>query len=184
MIITIENCRLSYPHIFKPKAYEQGGSEKYSASGLLELDDPQIAKIKGILSQFARDNFEQKDLRKVEFCFNEIDLENEDGEVIGEVQRFNASDFQRPHVLHRNLKPLNESDGVIYPGCRVNLSVSLWAQNNKYGKRVNANLLGVQFVADDEALGGRTPVNPNDLFSEIGNDGGEEMSDAQMQSLL
>lgn len=186
MRITIENCRLSYPHIFKPKAYETGGSEKYSANGLLELDDPQVDKVKEILSQFARDNFDAKDLRKVEFCFNEIELEDEEGEIIGKVMRINASDSQRPHALHRNLKPLNESDGVLYPGCYVNLSISLWAQNNKYGKRVNANLLGVQFVGDGESLGGRTPVNPNDLFSAIGNDGGEEpeMSEDDMKSLL
>ena len=186
MRITIENCRLSYPFIFKPKAYEQGDDEKYSAKGLLELDDPQIAKIKDALSQFARDNFDKKDLSKVKFCFNKIDIEDEEGEVASSVMCINASDFQRPHTLHRNLKPVSASDGVFYPGCYVNLSVSLWAQNNKFGKRVNANLLGVQFVGDGEQLGGRTPINPNDLFSAIGNDGGEEseMSEADMQSLL
>jgi hypothetical protein len=31
--------------------------------------------------------------------------------------------------------------------------VRLWIQNNRYGKRCNANLIGVQFVADDEAFG-------------------------------
>ena len=31
--------------------------------------------------------------------------------------------------------------------------MTLWAQNNGYGKRINAQLDGVQFVRDGEAFG-------------------------------
>ena len=37
---------------------------------------------------------------------------------------------------------------------RVNATVNVWAQDNKYGKRVNAQLLGVQFYADGDSFGG------------------------------
>lgn len=34
--------------------------------------------------------------------------------------------------------------------------VEFWAQDNNYGKRVNATLLGVQFVRDGAAFAGGT----------------------------
>jgi hypothetical protein len=46
--------------------------------------------------------------------------------------------------------------------------IELWAQNNNYGKRINANLLGVQFLKDDEpfADGEKASVDDFDAFSE------------------
>ncbi len=39
-------------------------------------------------------------------------------------------------------------------GAIVNADISLWAQDNpQWGKRINANLLGVQYVSCEEALG-------------------------------
>ena len=40
-----------------------------------------------------------------------------------------------------------------YSGCYVLMSITLWAQNNSYGKRIGINLRGVQFVRDGEAFG-------------------------------
>ena len=52
-----------------------------------------------------------------------------------------------PQVLNRDLKPITESQGLIAPGCIVNALIDVWAQDNKYGKRINALLLGVQYVS-------------------------------------
>ena len=41
-----------------------------------------------------------------------------------------------------------------FSGAVVNASVEIWAQDNKFGKRINATLIAVQFQADDEPLGG------------------------------
>ena len=45
--------------------------------------------------------------------------------------------------------------------------VQLWAQDNKHGKRVNANLKAIQFMEHDTAFAGSTPVDPNDKFKDI-----------------
>jgi len=45
----------------------------------------------------------------------------------------------------------------------------LWAQDNQFGKRVNAELLGVQFVRDGEPFGGGKPATPED-FEDLGAD--------------
>ena len=41
----------------------------------------------------------------------------------------------------------------IYSGCYVDCSVEIWAQDNQYGQRVNAQLRGVMFVRDGDAFG-------------------------------
>ena len=38
----------------------------------------------------------------------------------------------------------------------MNAIVELWAQDNNYGKRINASLAGVQFAKDGEAFAGGT----------------------------
>jgi hypothetical protein len=48
---------------------------------------------------------------------------------------------------------LTEDDNVVYAGCYVNAIITLWVQNNSYGKRVNAQLDGVQFAKDGEPFG-------------------------------
>ena len=63
--------------------------------------------------------------------------------------------------------PLTETDGRPYSGCYVVAIVELWAQDNSWGKRVNATLKGVQFFADGEAFSGGTPASAGD-FDDLG----------------
>jgi len=59
-----------------------------------------------------------------------------------------------------------EDDGTIYAGCYVNAIISLWAQDNTYGKRINAQLEGVQFCNNGEPLGaGGIDVDEFDAFA-------------------
>ena len=71
---------------------------------------------------------------------------------------------KRPQVLSnrkdpktgkaRRLDPnVQEDVDMIYGGCWVNILVRPWFQNNKYGKRVNAGVVAVQFRKDDEPFG-------------------------------
>jgi len=76
-----------------------------------------------------------------------------DGDEIGydgydNTMSFKASSQKRPMVIDRDKSALTEDDNRLYAGCYVNASVELWAQNNEYGKRINANLLAVQFFKD------------------------------------
>jgi hypothetical protein len=45
----------------------------------------------------------------------------------------------------------------------------LWTQNNSYGKRVNANLLGVQFYKDGEPFAAGEIAGDDD-FEDFGSD--------------
>ena len=64
-----------------------------------------------------------------------------------------GSTKKRPLVITRDKTPITEEDNLVYGGCYVHGIVSLWAQNNGFGKRINAQLDGVQFVKDGEPFG-------------------------------
>ena len=59
-------------------------------------------------------------------------------------------------MINRDKTPIAESDNVVYAGCFVNGIISLWAQDNQFGKRINAQLDGVQFVRDGDAFSDNT----------------------------
>jgi hypothetical protein len=70
-------------------------------------------------------------------------------------------------VVDRDRTPLTASDGKPYAGCFVNAVVELWAQDNQYGKRINASLGGVQFAADGDAFGGGGVRTEADDFDDL-----------------
>jgi len=47
---------------------------------------------------------------------------------------------------------LTEASGVIYGGCYVDASLDVYAQDNQFGRRINATLRGVRFVKDGDAF--------------------------------
>ena len=79
---------------------------------------------------------------------------------------------KRPMVIDRDKSPLTEDDNKIYAGCYVNAVIELWFQNNGFGKRVNANLLGVQFLKDGEPFGDNAGASVDD-FDAFGDDDDE-----------
>ena len=69
-----------------------------------------------------------------------------------------------PECMQRIPMRIYEEDGVIYDGCYVTAIIGIWAQDNKFGKRINANLLGVQFKKDGDPLAsGVEKVNDDDF---------------------
>jgi hypothetical protein len=68
---------------------------------------------------------------------------------------------------------LSEEDGKPYAGCYVNVLLRFWAQDNEYGRRVNAQPLAIQFVRDGQPFG-EAPVNPEEAFGKV--EGGDEES--------
>ena len=70
-------------------------------------------------------------------------------------------------------KELREEDGRPYGGCYVRAVLDLWAQDNKWGKRINCTLKGVQFIKDGDAFSASTPAQDEDFadISDTGDDG-------------
>ena len=162
MKIKLENVRLSFPSLFR-KAQFNGAETKYEATFLLHKQDHAkvIAQIETGIKALIRDNFKNAKLGSDKLCLREGDEVEYDG-YAGHMS-FKASGKKRPMVIAKDKSPLTEDDNVIYGGCYVNAIVELWAQNNDYGKRINATLLGVQFARDGESFASGNTADINDF---------------------
>lgn len=160
--ILVKEVRASYPHIGSPYKGENSDKGKYGIVALIPKGKAYSSatilvrdEINGILkaNKIPALKAENKFLR--------------DGNLAGKVEyegmfTINASEVRRPAARDRvrdsktgkpRIIPAEEADEKIYAGCWVNVLIRPWWQNNKFGKKVNAGLVAIQFVRDDEAFG-------------------------------
>jgi Protein of unknown function (DUF2815) len=157
-IIKLECVRLSFPHLFTSHVMtdEKGnpqGEPKFGATFIMDnvKHAKLIAHLEKTIERMALDTFKKKVSFKT--CLRDgNDKAHLDGYGDG-VMFINAVSKMRRPVVDRQVNPLAEEDGVIYAGCYVNATIRLWVQDNKWGKRVNAELRAVQFVKDGESFG-------------------------------
>ena len=159
--IRLENVRITFPQVFEAKAVNGEGEPAFSATfHLPKSGHPGIALVRDTIVIAAKDKWGAKaeEIVRALKAANRLCLH--DGEEKSQYPGFKDTYFiaarnkQRPLVVDGKRAPLTEADGKIYSGCYVNAIITLWAQDNKFGKRVNASLLGVQFFADGERLAG------------------------------
>ena len=168
--IQLKNVRLSFPSLFQ-KAQFNGEDGKYEATFLFNKKDKKLkAKLdKAISAKLKEANVKVPQDKRCLKDGDEVDYAGYEGNW-----SLKASQSRRPTVIDRDRSPVTEGDNVLYAGCFVNAIVDLWVQNNSFGKRINANLYGVQFVKDGEAFG-MGPVDVTDDFDDISDDDDEDV---------
>jgi hypothetical protein len=169
MKIKLNNVRLSFAQLFEAKTVNGEGKPAYSASFLIDPKDPQIAAVNAAIEAVAKDKWGAKaesTLKAMKAadktCLHSGDLKsNYDG--FEGMLYISSRNSMRPLVINTDKTPLVESDGKPYSGCYVNASVELWAQDNNYGKRINATLMGVQYFKDGESFSGGGVASEDDF---------------------
>lgn len=185
--LKLENVRLSFPHLFKPKESVKDGPKKYRANFLI---DPETKSGKRNLKNYEKVFEEIEDdvwgKNGVKFkpdripLSEGIDHEDKEGNVrdgYDGMMVIKATNNRRPQVIDRHKDPISEEDGVIYAGCYVNAILNLWGNKDKDkgGNGIFATLEGVQFVKDGErfAAGGLR----DDAFDDLGDEEDEDDED-------
>lgn len=159
MKIQLKNVRLSFPQLFVAKAVNGEGTPRYSATFLLPPDHPQLDQVRDAIDRVGKEKFGPKWPVVKKECERKDALVLHDGDNKSQYDGFpgniyiSASSNTRPLVLDRDKTPLDSSDGRPYGGCYVNAVVEVWAQDNRFGKRINASLGGVQFLRDGDSFG-------------------------------
>lgn len=171
--IKLSNVRIAFANdLFVAKAGEDGGTPKFSSAFLIDPADPQMVAVnKAIVATAA-----EKWGAKAETTLKGLRAVEKGGVRDGDLKSYtgyagnlyiNANNTMRPTVIDADKTPLVQSDGKPYSGCVVNASIEFWAQDNKFGKRINATLLGVQFVKDGEKFGSGSSVADADEFDDV-----------------
>lgn len=175
--VRIDNAIASYPHLDKPYKGDDGDTPRYSLVGLLPKTTHKEAKdlLKGMILDVLKASNKGKPIATDKWFLRDGDLtgkpENEGMFTVN-----SAETKRRPTAKGRNKETLEKDEvaAVIYGGCKVNMLIRPWWQDNKFGKRVNANLIAVQFVEDGEPFGeGRIGEDEiEDTFDSLDEDGG------------
>lgn len=169
MKLKLSNVRLAFPALFEAKSVQGEGDPAFSAVFLIDPADAQVKAINAAIDAVATDKWGAKaaamlaQMRKADkTCLHDGDLKATYDGFPGNLF-VSARNKVRPTVLNSDKSPLVAADGKPYAGCYVNAVLELWAQDNNYGKRVNATLMGVQFFRDGDSFTGGGAASDDDF---------------------
>ena len=149
--LMLKNCRLSFPSLFEHATYQGQDLGKYEATFLIPKDSDDAKAVQAAIKEVGMEVL-GKEWSKAKLCLMDGDSKDYDGyEGVWAVK---ANTKKRPIVINKDKSALTDEDGVIYAGCYVNASISIYAYQNSYGRFVQAQLNAVQFAKDGEAFGG------------------------------
>jgi len=176
---TLKNVRLSYPNLFKPRAFEgaDASSAKFSASFILDKTEhvSTIAEIKAAIAELCKTELKVKALPADKVCLRDGESKGDSEGYGPDVMFISASNTRKPAVIDRDKTAIADTDARIFGGIYVNAVIRLWVQNNKFGKRINASLEAVQYVRKGDAFGA-APVDLNEALPDLPDeDDGEDL---------
>lgn len=171
--------RTAFMNVFEAKSVQGEGDPRFSSAFIIDPKSPQVKEIEAMMVAVATEKWKDKApaiLKKLiedkRVAFQKKPRTNEAGEPYAGFEgmySLNASNKTKPLVIDRDRTELSARDGRPYSGCYVNANIEFWAQDNQYGKRINATLRGVQFVADGDAFGGGAPATVSE-FDDVADD--------------
>lgn len=170
MKVHLKDVRLSFANaLFEPQQVQGQGEPKFSASFLFGPTHPAVAAIKKALEAVAKEKWKDKagevyaGLKAGDkVCLHDGDTKPQYEGYKGNLY-LNAANKIRPLVIDGNRSPLTAASGKPYSGCYVNAVVDVWVQDNRFGKRINASLMGVQYLRDGARLSGGGVANAEDF---------------------
>jgi hypothetical protein len=181
-IIYLSNVRLSFPHIAEPQRTrnEQTGAERVSYNGdfVMPPDHPGFAQFMQRYGQMAMEKWKEhaqavmnliQGDRKTR-CYGRGEekvskktFQPYDG-YVGMVF-ISAGRDTPPQIIQGDGTPVDPANTMavqalarkLYGGCRVNVAVKPWLQENKHGRGIRCDLLAIQFAGDDKPFGEAAP---------------------------
>lgn len=160
-VIMLRKVRVAFPHLFKQPIIN-GQPSKCGAQLLLDPDlhKDTLAEIKSLMADLARDRLKGRMPAADRLCVRRG--EDKGREEFEGYMVLSANSRTRPVVIRPDATVVAYKEGDnaeqalaesrIYPGAYVNAKVRLWVQDNQYGRRINAELVAIQFAADGEAF--------------------------------
>jgi hypothetical protein len=188
-IIMLKNVRLLYgAAVHQAQRGPNGeGDLKFSATFGFPKDHPAAAAIKAAFQAAATAKWGAKaaDVFAQLKAGDRLCLHDGDAKADKEGYKGNlyvsASNKTKPTIVDGSRVVLDATSGKPYSGCYVNAQVEIWAQDNKFGKRLNATLRGIQFVRDGARLSGGG-VSSVDEYEMIPDEGGSAFPEGNSEA--
>lgn len=187
-MIKIENVRFSYPHLDKPYAGKNAKPTDVPKFGIVSmLSKKTHVEVKDLIVE--RMNELLKEAKVAKLPPKDKFMRNGDDEkepVYEEHWIVSARETKKPAVRNRRGELITDAADIadlIEGGYWGHVLIRPWFQNNDYGQKINAGLVGVQHTKDDETFGeGR--IDDTDAWAdESANDDGDDgMSSSSSKS--
>ena len=168
--IILKRVRFSYLHVFEPSAFKAGDKKSYSGTFILDKKEhaEAIKELQGIITAKQKEAFDKR-IPADKLCLRDGDLTGKDEYEGKYILVAREREDSPPALLDRDGRTeVKKSDDKIYSGAIGNVMFRLWTQDNDYGKRVNANLLGLQFVEHGEKFSGVERPKKDEMFDDEG----------------
>lgn len=171
-VLMLRSVRGAFLNVWTARAFSPDQDPRFSALFLMEKDGANHKRCNKVIDEVIAGKWKSRP-PGLKLCLRPAEeKEGYDGFVEGLVFVSTGSKV-RPGVYDRKRNPLAQEDGVVYSGAYYDVKVRFWAQDNQWGKRVNAELLGLQFVKDGEPFSsGGQPASADD-FDEYDDDDSE-----------
>lgn len=154
-LIRIDRIRFSYPHLKKAYAGDDGGEPKYGLVGLLPKDTHKAAK--KLCDERIAEILSENKVKAIPADKKFIRDGDESGKEENEgMWTVSARESRRPSLRDRQGEVVEPEDADEYfvGGYWGSMLIRPWWQNHKkYGKRVNAGLVLVQYWKKDDTFG-------------------------------
>lgn len=177
----LKNVTLSFPAIAEPQAFGEG-EPAYGAKFAIKPGSEQHKALEAAILAEATEAWKDK-------AASVLQMLEEDGKMAytkkvyrskktGEAyQGFEGMHYlstrnakTQPTVYDQYGKPVLGSSDIekkAHSGAVVSASVEVWAQDNKWGRRINCSLRGVMLTGEGENLGGGSSAASADEFASL-----------------
>jgi hypothetical protein len=175
----ITNVRLSYffgfePYVGKPTAENPNPKPKYTAHLLMAPDHPDLKRIAATIERVGQAKqwkggltwTQVKTQLKAQdkLCLRKGDVSKPGMPEYAGLYFLACNNDKRFTIIDGDRTPLRAEDGRPYSGCYANAIVDIYAQDNEWGRRINATITGVQFVRHGDSFGGgAAPAQPEEF---------------------
>jgi hypothetical protein len=183
IVVVLENVRLSYVYAFDPYVgkNDQGQETRtYSAHAIMDPTHAGVQKVKDAQRAIAAagwgpqaDAVLQQLLAQDKLCLHAGDISKMGQEAYKGKVFVSANGKARPRIVvtrgGTNVDIEKNDPYAPYSGCWANMIIAVYGQGtnakpNKFGKRINAQLMGLQFLRHDTAFGGGGKIATPDEF--------------------
>ena len=157
--IKLTNVRLNWPQLLTPKTSSNFPNNPPTYSTVVILSPSshamQIKEVQDAMDKVAKDTFQGK-----QFTYPPTWKPEEDGSYH---LRVSCQAERKPQVVDEMVQPVFD-ESKFYSGCFANVVIDVYG-TTKYGNKISAGLLMVQFAADGDRLD--NVPKAEDLFKPI-----------------
>lgn len=178
-LIRLNDVRFSYfygfdPFVAQPSPQNPKPKPVFTCHFLMRPDHPDLPRLVDVIKRVAEAKWKdtapavlQALKLQDKICLHNGNVTKAGKPEYAGLYYVSGNNERRFAIYDANRSILTAQDGRPYSGCWGNGIIDIYAQDNQFGKRINATITGVQFLRHDDAFGAGAPPARADEFPNV-----------------